>query len=132
MAPTVPSLPSPKKSARTPSRLGREGRVDGEARVRDVVDDADREVAPRRRARELVEHRLRHRRRELLRREPVAAADDARQRAAVRGRVDERGDDVLVERLARRAGLLGAVEHGDRARRSPAAPRASAAAGNGR
>ena len=44
LAPTVPSLPSPKKTARTTSSaLDRELGVVLEAQVRDVVDDADGE-----------------------------------------------------------------------------------------
>ena len=71
-----------------------------------------------------------HRRRELLGRQAVAAADDlggwhvARPLAPA---LDECRDDVLVERLADGAGLLGAVEHGDSLLWSPAAPRGSSA-----
>ena len=66
--------------------------------------------------REIVEHRLHHRRRELLRREPVAPADDPRHLAAalVGHRLGEGGDHVLIERLAGRTGFLGAIEHRDR------------------
>ena len=49
-----------------------------ERRVADVVDDADGEVALGPRSAQFVEHRARHRRRELLRRQAVAAADDDR------------------------------------------------------
>ena len=68
--------------------------------------------------RELVEHAFDHRRRELLRREPVATADDAR-RDGVRRLVGvhglvQRGPHVEVERLTDRTRLLRAVQHGDR------------------
>ena len=53
--------------------------------------------------------------RELLRRQPVAAAGHPRHDLAltVGVRLAEGGDDVEVERLAHRAGLLGAVQHAD-------------------
>ena len=84
---------------------------------------------------QLVEDALDHRRRELLGGQAVAPADDAgagagagaggssdsAQSASLQG-----GDDVLVQRLADAAGLLGAVEHGDRAGRSAAAHAGSA------
>ena len=50
-------------------------------------------------------------RREFLRAQAVAAADDLRQRALPA--LGQRGDHVLVERLAVGARLLGAVQHGD-------------------
>src|SRR4051812_48654582 len=53
-----------------------ERRVVVDAEVRDVVDDAGREVAARPFTLKLVEHAFRHRRRELFRREPETAADD--------------------------------------------------------
>ena len=59
-------------------RLGPERRIPVERRVRHVVHDADREVPARRVLVELVEDRLDHRRRELLRRQSVAAGDHAR------------------------------------------------------
>ena len=58
-----------------------------------------------------------HRRGEVLRRQPVAAADDPRHRCALaagHGR-GERRHHVEIERLARGAGLLGLLEHRDRA-----------------
>ena len=64
--------------------LDGEGRVDCEAGVRDVVVDADGEAVARGEAslavplREFVERRLHHRRREILGRDAVAAADDPR------------------------------------------------------
>jgi hypothetical protein len=53
--------------------------------------------------------------RELLRRQPVAAAGHPRHDLplTVGVRLAEGGDDVEVERLAHRAGLLGAVQHAD-------------------
>ena len=84
--------------------------------VRDVVDDADREVVLRLTLRELVEDGLGHRRIELLRGEAVASADHPRHHREGAGRdpLGERRHDVLVQRLARRARLLRPVEHGDR------------------
>jgi hypothetical protein len=89
-----------------------ERRVVGQARVGDVVGDADREPPPRLLTCELVEHAGDHARRELLGRQAVAAADDLRE-VAVRACVAQGGDDVEEQRLADRVGLLGAVEHGD-------------------
>ncbi len=86
-------------------RLGRE-RGDVEAGAGDVVVDADREVRARLRLIELGERGSRHCRRELLRGEPVAAADH-RQRPPLLG---ESGDDVLIERLAGSGRILAAVE----------------------
>ena len=55
--------------------------------MRHVVVDADGEAVLRRRLGDLVEHRLGHARMEFLRRQAVAAADDARHRAlALAGR----------------------------------------------
>ena len=85
--------------------------------VGDVVDDAHGEAAARLLVRKLVEHRAHHGGRELLGRQAVAPAHDARARplrAFVLGAA-QRGDHVQVERVADRARLLGAVEDGDRA-----------------
>ena len=73
-----------------------------EARVGDVVVDADREMLFRLRLLHLGEHGHHHRRRELLRRQAVTAADDVRHRLplAVDQRFRQRRDDVLVERFA--------------------------------
>ena len=81
----------------------------------DVVADTDREMLLRPGLLHLGDYGHHHCRRELLRRQAVAAADDARHRGAraVSDRFRERGDDILVERLAARTGLLGAVEHGN-------------------
>ena len=96
-------------------RLDVQRRVVGEARPRDVVGDADREPAPRPLARQLVEHTGDHARRELLRGQAVAAADDRRHHRplAVAERLAQRGDHVEEERLAERARLLRPVEDGD-------------------
>ena len=68
---------------------------------------------------ELVEDRLHHRRRELLRRQTVAAGDDARwrgeRRDAFRLRFGERGRHVEIERIAGCARLLRPIEHGEAA-----------------
>ena len=115
-------------------RLGRldvERRVVVEARPGDVVVDADREPASRPLFRQLGEHAGDHARRELLRRQAVAAADDPRHHRplAVVERLGQRRDRVEEERLADRAGLLRPVEDGDRGARSRAAPRRAPAPG---
>ena len=89
--------------------LGVEGRIEVEREVGDAVPDAEGEVVARPGLAELVVHGLDHGRRELLGREAVAAAHDPRHGAAGLG---ERGEHVEVQRLAERARLLGAVEHG--------------------
>ncbi len=96
-------------------RLDVQRRVVRETRPGDVVVDADREPTPRPRCRQLVEHAGDHARRELLRREAVAAADDPRHRRplAVLVRLGQGRDRVEEERLAKRARLLRAVEDGD-------------------
>ena len=67
--------------------------------------------------RQLVEDRDGHGRRELLGGQAVPPADDPGERrtavAVRRPALDQGGDDVLVERLAEGARLLGAVEDGD-------------------
>ena len=77
---------------------------------------------------QLVEDRLDHRRRELLGRQAVAAADDHRPaRGSPPARASrERRHHVQVERLAERARLLRAVEHRERPGRRAAAPPGSA------
>ena len=104
-------------------RAHRLGRLDvelcvvGQARAGDVVVDPDREPASRPLGGELGEDAGDHARRELLRREAVAAADDPRHHLAlaVRERLGERRDGVEEQRLADRARLLRPVEHGDAA-----------------
>ena len=101
-----------------PGRLDVELGADGDARPADVVADADGEPPPRPLAAQLLQDARHHRRGELLRGEPVAAAGHERQVARpARMRLAERRDDVEEERLALRARLLGAVEHGDPAHR---------------
>ena len=87
--------------------------------MRHVVDDTDREPILRRGLAQFVEHRLGHRRIEILRRQAVAPADHRRHgRPLPRGNgAGEAGHDVEVERFPGRAGLLGAVQHGDRLHR---------------
>ena len=96
-------------------RLEIEARVHREARVRHVVVDADGEAMLGPRLLQLVEHRLGHRRIEVLRGQAVAPADDDghRRHAPRRERLGKRRDDVQVERLAERANLLRAIEDGD-------------------
>ena len=94
--------------------------VDRDRGVGHVVHDADREVVARALAAdELVEDRLHLRGGEVLRGEAVAPAhhhrvDGEGAEAGLAGLAD-RGHHVEVERLADGAGLLGAVEDGDRA-----------------
>ena len=104
------------------------GGVVREAGSRDVVLDADGEVAVGADVAvavhrlavvalgvgELAEDGAGHRRGELLRAEPVAAADHGARQPPL---LVERGDDVLVERLADRRRVLRPVEHRDRSRR---------------
>ena len=96
-------------------------------RVRDVVDDADGEVVARRRPAQLVEHAVDHRRRELLRRQAVAAADDASARGAIGLGALRAAPSARPGRAARRARPAPSC---DRARRppgsTPAAPPGSA------
>ena len=80
--------------------------------MREIVIDADREMILRRRSRQIVEHRLDHRRREFLRRQTVAAADHLHVAAAL---LVKRVHAIEIERLASRSGLFRAIEHGDAA-----------------
>mgnify|MGYP000615152220 CR=1 FL=1 len=75
-----------------------------------IVLDADGELALGRIGLEVLEHGEGSRRRLVLGTEAVTAAGHHEVGAA---RLVQRGDDVLVERLANGAGFLGAVEHGD-------------------
>ena len=85
--------------------------VEVQAGVGDVVVDADREVVLRRRLQQLVEHRLHHRRREFLGRQPVASADHLLAGTPISASAVITSQ---IERLARRARFLGAVQNGDR------------------
>jgi hypothetical protein len=91
--------------------------VDVQAEAGDVVVDAYREVPLRPLPGRLVQDGLDHRRGELLRRQAVAPADHpgpSREQGgvAVAGLV-ERRHHIEVQRLARRARLLGPVQHRD-------------------
>ena len=88
-----------------------------QAGVAHVVVDAHGETVARLLARGLVEHRLGHAGVEVLGRQPVAPADHARHAGAPAGGhgLRQHANDVGVQRLHRRAGLLGAVQHGDAA-----------------
>ena len=115
-APTVPSEPRPKNTARTVSGGSMSSEASYGRLVRgDVVVDPDREPPLGPLARQLLEHAGDHRRRELLRRQAVATADHARHRLALAVGVGlaQRREHVEEQRLAERARLLGAVEHGD-------------------
>jgi hypothetical protein len=114
--PDRPVRPEPEEDrAHRVRRLDVQRRVVVEAGLGDVVDDADGEAPPRPLACELREYAGDHAGGELLRRQPVAAAGHPRHDLplAVGVRFAEGGDDVEVERLAHRAGLLRAVEHAD-------------------
>ncbi len=93
--------------------------VPRKAERRHVVEDANGEVTLGPIAAQLVENGLGHGRCELLGRKPVAASDDPRPFAEGWFGVFHRlvyGDaNVEIKRLAEGAGLLGPVEHGDRA-----------------
>ena len=100
--------------------LGAERRIPRQRQVRHVVDNADREVVLGLvLARCSSKTAFDHRRRELLRRQAVAAGDQARRhrerRDALGRRLGERRHDVEIERIARRARLLRAIEDGERA-----------------
>ena len=85
----------------------------------DVVIDAHGEVVePRLRPLQVIKHRLDHRRRELLGGEAVAPPQHPGQRrAAVHGApaLGDRRHHIEIERLAAGAGVLAAIQHGDRA-----------------
>ncbi len=105
-----------------PDRIGRldvERRVVVDAGPGDVVVDADGEPPPRLLAGEFGEHAGNHGGGELLGGQPVTSAGDARhdRPLSVGVRLGERRDDVQIQRLADRTGLLGAVQHADRAHR---------------
>ena len=95
--------------------LDREFRIDRQASMRDVVIDAERksvapcELAFRTDLTQLVERRLCHCWREILRREPVSAANHARHSAARASceALRQGRDHVEIERLAGATGLFG-------------------------
>jgi len=92
-----------------------EGWVERQRAMRHVVADAHGEAGGRLGLREGVEHRLHHRRRELLARQAVAPANHARHAqkpTATHGR-KQAAHHLLQQRLAAGPRLLGAIEHGD-------------------
>ena len=97
--------------------LGRELGIVVQARLRDIVVDADGEMVLRALLRHLVEHSLDHRRREFLGRKAITPADHLGHRPERRfaggDRFAERRHDVGVQRLPDRTGLFGAVEDAD-------------------
>ncbi len=84
-----------------------------------VVHDADREGMASRAIAQGVENARDHGRRELLRAEPVAPPDHARERrpGSAGHRLGEGGQHVLIEGLTGRTRLFRAVEHGHLAHR---------------
>ena len=116
-APTVPSAPSPKKTARMVSAgFDVEGGIESKRRVSDVVHDSNSEVIPGIGLREFFENGFDHCRRELLRRQTVPARDDSGRRMYLKQslllRLGKGNDDVEVQRVADCARLLGPVENG--------------------
>src|SRR6516164_8104534 len=95
---------------------GAERGVPGKRHMRHVIDDPERKVTLGSVLVQLVEHRLRHCWRELLRRKAVAAGNDLRLNPQVRDPfgtcLGERGHHVEVERFADGPWLLGSVEDG--------------------
>ena len=98
--------------------FGRKIGVERQAGVGHIVVDADREVILHLRLVQLIEDALGHRRRKFLRRKAIASADNPRLpgkgRRPARHRFAERGHYILVQGLAQRARLLGAVQYGNR------------------
>ena len=96
--------------------LGGEAGVEGQAGMSDVLVDADGEVVLGAGLGQLVEDGLDHGRGEFLGGKTVAAADDLGEgkgdRAGGNG-LGDGGDHVAIERLARGAGFLGAVQDGN-------------------
>src|SRR4030095_11265852 len=93
-----------------------------ETLVRHAVDDTYGEVVLRGVVCDLVEDGLHHRGRELLGRQAVAAGGDTQRRLqrrrTFRGGFGQGGHHVEVQRIAGRARLLRAVEHGEAASRA--------------
>lgn len=100
---------APELAADRALRLGQKRRAHGQGQVRHIVHDADGEVILRLVEQEVVEHRLELGGGRVLAGEAVAAGIDLRTGLLV----DERGADILIQRLADRPHLLHAVEHGD-------------------
>ena len=123
LAPTVPSAPRPKNTARTRSSASMSKSASTGIEVcvtSSTMPTVKWFFGPSRRT-SSSKTAFTMRGREFLRREAVAAADhervDRERRQAGLARLAERADHVEVERLADRARLLGAVEHRDRAHR---------------
>ena len=100
---------APELAADRALRLGQKRRAHGQGQVRHIVHDADGEVILRLVEQQVVEHCLELGGGRVLAGEAVAAGIDLRTGLLV----DERGADILIQRLADRAHLLHAVEHGD-------------------
>ena len=81
----------------------------GQGQMGYIVVDADGEMISLF-ARHIIKHGLNVRRNGILGAEAVASAEDLHGGKAA---LAQGGADVLIQRLARSAGLLGAVEHGD-------------------
>ena len=73
-----------------------------------VVLDADREMVLGLDRIHIVKRGDHLRRSDIFGRQAIAPGDDHRRR----GNIGERRADVFVQRLARRAGLFGTIEHG--------------------
>ncbi len=91
-------------------RLDREIGIEIEARMRQIVVDAYREMILGRWSCKILEHRLDHRRREFFRRQTVAAADHSHVAATL---FVKRVHTIEIKRLASRSGFFRAVENGD-------------------
>ena len=95
-------------------RLRSKIRIEGEAAVRDIVLDADGEMVLWRGLRQFVEHRFDHRRREFLRGQAVASADDGGSRARSPSSSLRAAPSTNPDRAARRAArFLRAIQHRD-------------------
>ena len=115
-APTVPSEPRPKKTARTvPAWLHLQRRVIRQAGPGHVVVDADGEPAPGPACRQFREDAGHHAGGELLGGQAIPAADDHRHQLPVPTGVSLRqgGGHIQEQRLTGRARFLGPVQHGD-------------------
>ena len=108
-----PALPCGVAAGQLPGGIHRQGAVGH------VVVDAHREMVAGRLGREVVEHRLHHRRCELLGGQAVAAAHHLRQQAGMaQMRLPVLSDGrhhIELERFGGAARLLAAIENGDAA-----------------
>ena len=98
-------------------RFGGKVRPQRKAGMRHVVVDADGKMVLGGGAGEVGKHRFDHGRREFLGRKPITPAQDFGRFGKAAGVAGHRfingRDAILIERFARRAGLLGAVQHRD-------------------